>query len=999
LHESISVGDMIFVRGTGGLLELGTAGGFLGHVMLVVQPVRMVHKDSDDGHLFANVWPKSSGCQVIWVCRTVEATRQRRGLHEADLLLHCNQSTGKIRLIGEVGEDEVLVSGEAVEVWQSPEELRRELNEQCPWVKDAVLEDMKNTEASWSWETAVRAVLRSATGGFDETVDRVQLMRQVRASWKSDPICTSIIIQFWQRALEKFALEGSLRPDGATPSSAPAELIIKYLPLKADRSLPGDLLETMLRKGWMQRTKFGTQARARLLAPPAPSKRDEGQETPEPQQPPVSRAKSEFVIAAFCSRHSSSEKRPKAPQYDTTCQLCGEARTTNYRDFALCTECSAQEQRCQCCGVGVRDVGMVREATAPSALDATCAQQPVDENMCPRYCNMHGCSSQRAKAPQARLFKCAECEREIRSTYVEVALCGPCSNKQEKCMICGFHAPEASGYLPPAEIAPSLAVAVPLNHERGDPCGHQALWPPSTAPDNIYCAAHSTKERRRKGPHRNAACTGCGMNCTVNFAEFCLCPRCSKERRCCAICGANAALDPAPAPPAAASPLPAASVASAVGAAMSPAPLAGVTADGSELVAPRFCRGHKESQQRRKAAVALRECRGCRRQIETTYEAFSHCQVCSNKEGRCMICGGDAPEAGSYVPPTTLGPASAVRTGVLPGASPPFAACGAASPTPSPPPSEWAQPWRRGSRPDVYGVEGMRQPNFGVAIPRAVPAAGPESRRFCAAHGSSALRPKRTNGNLTRECADCGASTTTNYQDHTLCPACSGAQDRCMLCGAAASGGVTPPAPPPAVGGATVSTAADMPAQAVESRGFYPGPRYCGRHSASEARPKMRDVRSLECTGCGQSIDTNLAEFSLCAMCCLREQRCMVCGGGAPDEACGAIPAPAYPAAAPQRSAVVPGGGGQHRGQNSVEYVPQGSHAAPRFCARHGTSERRVKAQDRQVKCMGCRMELVTNYKEFSFCNSCSSGQEMCMICGSTAPQVGFYVPPAARLS
>lgn len=195
--------------------------------------------------------------------------------------------------------------------------------------------------------------------------------------------------------------------------------------------------------------------------------------------------------------------------------------------------------------------------------------------------------------------------------------------------------------------------------------------------------------------------------------------------------------------------------------------------------------------------------------------------------------------------------------------------------------------------------------------------------------------------------------------------------------------------------------------QGTASQVAYPRPRYCMRHGKSEMRPKTKEVRSQDCVGCGQSIDTNLAEFQLCAMCCHYEQRCMVCGGAAPDAPGAAMPA-APPAAPAQRTPApasasaargAPSGGGGGALGHSVEYLPQGNHVAPRFCGRHNTSERRVKAEERQVKCSACRMDLVTNYKEFSLCNGCSSGQERCMICGSNAPQAGFYIPSAARLS
>merc|ERR1712146_658240 len=69
-----------------------------------------------------------------------------------------------------------------------------------------------------------------------------ELMDKVHGYWESAPICTSIVTAFWQRYLCKFA---------HATGQCEANLILKWMPLKADRVLPGELVDTMQKCGWM----------------------------------------------------------------------------------------------------------------------------------------------------------------------------------------------------------------------------------------------------------------------------------------------------------------------------------------------------------------------------------------------------------------------------------------------------------------------------------------------------------------------------------------------------------------------------------------------------------------------------------------------------------------------------------------------------------------------------------------------------------------------------
>lgn len=120
-----------------------------------------------------------------------------------------------------------------MEVWQSPAELRSQLRMDCI---DAVLADMVSCEASWSLTTAFRAVTRSA-----KLSRRRDLLGKVQGYWESAPICTSVVTSFWQRYLCSYAHATGQRE---------TDLILKWMPLKADRVLPGELIDTMRSCGW-----------------------------------------------------------------------------------------------------------------------------------------------------------------------------------------------------------------------------------------------------------------------------------------------------------------------------------------------------------------------------------------------------------------------------------------------------------------------------------------------------------------------------------------------------------------------------------------------------------------------------------------------------------------------------------------------------------------------------------------------------------------------------
>lgn len=230
-------------------MKIGSAGSFLGHVMLVTEQPRSIGRDTLEAHWFSPLWPLG-GITELWRVRAMESTRKERGLYEAEMIFFVEKSTGRFLLVGELNdrlELGVIKEPEVLEFLRSPPQLRRLLR---PDVVGQVLDDMRQEmgEMNWSMATAVRAALKSAAipGGGDP----LQVIEEIRACWRREPICTSVIVTFWQRYLLKLA-EVTIDDYGEYDTLKVVDAILKQMPLKSDRTLPGELLAAMAAAGWL----------------------------------------------------------------------------------------------------------------------------------------------------------------------------------------------------------------------------------------------------------------------------------------------------------------------------------------------------------------------------------------------------------------------------------------------------------------------------------------------------------------------------------------------------------------------------------------------------------------------------------------------------------------------------------------------------------------------------------------------------------------------------
>lgn len=94
------------------------------------------------------------------------------------------------------------------------------------------------------------------------------------------------------------------------------------------------------------------------------------------------------------------------------------------------------------------------------------AQAPPP-NCPPRFCCAHDSSDKRVKGDPC--FKdCRNCGIKLQSSYKDFQLCPPCSEKEEKCMICGSNAPKSNSSMP----------AAPTDRAQAPTSGHGRQAPP-----------------------------------------------------------------------------------------------------------------------------------------------------------------------------------------------------------------------------------------------------------------------------------------------------------------------------------------------------------------------------------------------------------------------------------------------------------------------------------------------------------------------------------------
>lgn len=229
-------------------MRLGATGGFMGHVLLVTAPPRGIHRHTAEAVMFQGVWPVGSNVRVLWLVRTMESTRDTEGFHETDHLMYVEEGTGNILTVAEEKDNHFhkFEIPEKVEVWQCPKDLRKFFRLDVMY---KVLAQMRAHEADWSWSTAIRAFLFSAQ--VPDDIRKATMMQEIQECWSAEPICSSLVVVFWQRYLCELAVLYNNPQQPKVREVDALDWILQWMPLKSDRALPGELLSTMHQCGWV----------------------------------------------------------------------------------------------------------------------------------------------------------------------------------------------------------------------------------------------------------------------------------------------------------------------------------------------------------------------------------------------------------------------------------------------------------------------------------------------------------------------------------------------------------------------------------------------------------------------------------------------------------------------------------------------------------------------------------------------------------------------------
>jgi len=266
LDRVLSPGDILVCTNSDNMLQIGAMGGNFGHVMLVTAPARCIPLGSNSAVELQSIWPQRPNVTELWAVPIMESTRSAEGLHEATLFLYVQRPSGVIAVAGEISHDDELAQcdGDSVEVWQCPAQLR-ELMNSCP-SRSALMaetfEEMKKDmrHSNWSEYTAVRAALMPAA--LDKNTEGMAALKQIRDTWGTAPICTSVAIIFWQRLMCKLApvCNADVRASPNAPFKLTPErtlsLIRRWMPVRADRSLPSEMCEALSGVGWKRIAKL-----------------------------------------------------------------------------------------------------------------------------------------------------------------------------------------------------------------------------------------------------------------------------------------------------------------------------------------------------------------------------------------------------------------------------------------------------------------------------------------------------------------------------------------------------------------------------------------------------------------------------------------------------------------------------------------------------------------------------------------------------------------------
>merc|ERR1712190_328445 len=129
---------------------------------------------------------------------------------------------------------------------------------------------------------------------------------------------------------------------------------------------------------------------------------------------------------------------PSAPQQGRL-QLQGRPTASNHHSASITERAPVPEQS----PMGAGGDGQAQFGIP--MLDNQAQQSQLPPQVAPRYCQKHDASFKRVKAAPGHR-QCVDCGLAVQTNYQEFTLCTWCSDKKDRCMLCGCQvSPVANG--------------------------------------------------------------------------------------------------------------------------------------------------------------------------------------------------------------------------------------------------------------------------------------------------------------------------------------------------------------------------------------------------------------------------------------------------------------------------------------------------------------------------------------------------------------------------
>lgn len=252
----------------GDILLLGPDKWGVHHAVLTTGPMK---PDEQVGQEIKADWPEMRSMD-IFSCPTIESTAQAKGedivWYPSIYFFARDRSTGDSMLVADMPQKSILMAdmqqtGDEIELC-NPMPVKLLLHPCRPGhggppsvdltvFRHAVEESAQNSQA-WSLRTAAKGVMgrrkvksRLEAEDYPDPESRSEMLDELHKRWDNRPICTSVIIQVWQRYFELVAGDS---PEG---QDVAAQNILRWMPLFCDSTLPSALIKELSKCNWVMR--------------------------------------------------------------------------------------------------------------------------------------------------------------------------------------------------------------------------------------------------------------------------------------------------------------------------------------------------------------------------------------------------------------------------------------------------------------------------------------------------------------------------------------------------------------------------------------------------------------------------------------------------------------------------------------------------------------------------------------------------------------------------